>query len=383
MLAILFGFKKIILESLQLFRNTHKLILLSLFVLIFLSVIVSENKVGVTLWWAWVLFNAVSIIFIRTLNLTNESIKKIITSALVINVAIGIGQFSLYEFFGFQEVITKFHYYGGTPRLTALSYHPNFYAISLCLYLACFFGLDFKEQILKYLLITASTLVIALTTAKSGVAGVILILLAVVIQAYMKKNLRIPSLAFAFIGLTIGYAYNFKANNSQFKEITHINPELGVVVTEGFSTSSSQRATVFAQGLNIFFDYPIMGIGLRNYKNFTESLPVEQKQKYLADKTYNLYFSHLENAWQELLVEGGLILFVPFFLVVSFFVWKIRNEPFFISVILYFGFFTQIVQNINYLLPYLVLGFALVNVSKRLNNNLNKNVFSLNPVPCK
>lgn len=73
------------------------------------------------------------------------------------------------------------------------------------------------------------------------------------------------------------------------------------------------RNDIWHVAINIFEDYPIVGIGFGNYSSFVEYFHPDQF--WIADNDVT-YFDHPESGYLKLLVEFGLLGFIPLIIVI-------------------------------------------------------------------
>lgn len=78
------------------------------------------------------------------------------------------------------------------------------------------------------------------------------------------------------------------------------------------------RIAMVKKGLTIYNNHKFSGIGLNNFKNFSVEVPddFEGAQYVIYKKNFNKLSSH--NSYINILAEGGLVLFIPFIVILAY-----------------------------------------------------------------
>lgn len=353
MTCFLLNFKDLFFESKKTLRKINKSFYLLLFVSILITFIKTSLISNFIAWWGWFFFNIVVVIYFSTLKIESNRVLGILCFGLALNVLLGIVQYIGFKFFNLEWLISQYHYYDHTPRLSGLSYYPNFYSISLSLYIA--FLIEFRvSKFIFNFTVLAGTFLVSMTTAKSGQLGIILMLLISIF--FRRDRISRKLLLGVCVSFIFGFLFYSNVNQSQYGEVKNLYSDFVAPSGEG---SVSERAYIFIQGLKVFGDHPFSGVGLREYSSVMQGVSKNQKLKYLSGPSGKKFFYHFENAWEEVLVEGGVFLFSLLFIAIFKLLLTKRDNKGMVSVFLYFFFLSHFVQNINYLLPFVLLGFAL------------------------
>lgn len=102
------------------------------------------------------------------------------------------------------------------------------------------------------------------------------------------------------------------------------------------------RVAMVNKGLAIFADYPYTGIGLNNFTNYHAEIIADFEGANYVIHKHNINTMSAHNSYVSILAEGGLLLFLPFVLILAFciiyFIFGFRTiqdsyKPVFIAVI--------------------------------------------------
>ena len=162
---------------------------------------------------------------------------------------------------------------------------------------------------------------VVLTQSRAGFLGFVGMLLAMFYFSNSKKKF----LVYSFLALSIGLLF---VPDTYFDRIHAIKSQ-NIHDNEITDKSSASRLLMWEVGWEMFKDHPITGVGNLNFSN--------ANKKYAAslggsvDSTLLSYtfgnegqrgLTHTHNTYLNILVEGGLISSVPFFMVMILPLWR-------------------------------------------------------------
>lgn len=148
----------------------------------------------------------------------------------------------------------------------------------------------------RIILFILASVALLYTGARAPMIGwIISFLLFLIFIPVRKKYLFLP---FLFISLFAVYQY---ADN------------IPIFNRASMDDSYSFRNDIWHVAISIFQDYPLSGIGYGNYSNFVEYFHPDQF--WIADNDIT-YFDHPESGYLKLLVEFGLLGFLPLIVIV-------------------------------------------------------------------
>lgn len=259
-----------------------------------LSAIFSGNWIkGVMTWidlWVWRMMPFV--IVLVTVQKKEES-KKVLIFSLI---GIFIGMIYLI----YQGV-------NGNHRASGFFGHAMTFAGYLCLYIPVFLTSFLNGNILKRYNWTFGILFImgCISIVLNGTRGAWIALIPVVsfilfYYIYRKKMAALTCILFICIGV-----FALSNNNHVIKRFSTITDTTKI-------ESNTERILMWKSAWNMFLDHPVLGVGLGQYKdNFHNKyiLP-EAKQRQ----------NHAHNNFMQMLAENGLIGFIGFMTMITFFV---------------------------------------------------------------
>ena len=248
----------------------------------------------------FILYGVTRIYFYNYPRYINIALKSLVIAVLVSCV------------FGILQFVTGFGYMPGTPirsistggvfRACGLFDDPNYFGLVLaCVWPFC---LIFKNVKLKYVFCSIFILSILLTLSR---ATLLILLIQVVFIFHSKssdKSLFIIRLliimAFAIpLFIVIKPAFLIERMSTLLPLISGNIGEL--------ENSSAERVDLIFSGINMFLDYPFLGLGFGNFQLYTEQYMSFFPRKVFA---HNSYLTVLA----ELGILGFTIWFIPLFI---------------------------------------------------------------------
>ena len=289
-------------------------------------------------------------------------IKKILVIAFFLTAVIGVFQFFLFpsalEFYKLFERINV--YWDGDPhynRLFGLYFDPNYFAAILIIPVALIIG-DLKSSkeknygLLLKLLLVFFIVVIFLTKSRSGFLGLIIFL--VLNSFHLTKRNILSTLALVFAILLFFSIFPFT------------NIGIAQRLREGLSDKSSQaRFTSWFNGLKVFFENPLFGIGFNMIPAYNQTNSI----LYSGAGTNSSLIQILMCSG----IIGAIILLIP---LIKFFKKKTISFEFksLMFVALVICNFNELLFNPLWFLPFILL----ISVEEIANIEVKKrNVFSL------
>lgn len=285
----------------------------------------------------------------------------------------GFIQFILINAFGLIVWEPQLHM--GSFRINGLCWYPNFFNVFIFFFIPTVF-LKKKWNKFDILVVALSLFIVIQSTAKAG--WILLFFLIVYAFFLLDKCLVFSKLkVLIFVVLISWFVPIRKFTDSHLKNVKNFQVELSGQKIIRFSTdlnvyqpnSSRERLYIAQQGLWVFRDYWISGVGLRSYKSFITQMDKIKVMKYFTGKWVNRIFTHHENIWIEILSEQGLVgfLVVNYFLLKYLILYKVRNNYaacLKYSLVAYFYLSGQFVQNILVTIPYFIWG-VLISVNSK------------------
>ena len=240
---------------------------------------------GVTTWSNLLIWRMMPF-FIITLSMNEWHIAEKIFKFSMTGIAIGI-------------ICLIYQGISGDGRAAGFFGHPMTYAGYLCMYLPIFLIYFLKQQnINKCFLLTGSIFFLGCSAlifngtrgAWSAVSPVLLIIFAYYFRQH-KRMVLCCFIVLAFMGMG-------------FVQQTHFSDRLKSITSTSYQ-SNTERLLIWQSAYNMFHDYPILGVGLGQYKD-------SYQQKYISPKAKEPYLTHAHNNFLQMLAENGLIGFLGF-----------------------------------------------------------------------
>lgn len=265
--------------------------------------------------------------------------------------------------------LTQTH--GNYYRLNGLSFYSNFFTVAISL----FFPLIFYRKVLSnvdYILMFFSSFVILQSTARTGMLALLIFIILKFLIPTIKIKTRLIQLLPIFVSIILSFLIPEKTidniPSTGFQKAEFFANEMKL----GPATSPLERIYIAKQGLKVFLDYPLFGVGPLAYENFIKILSKENEKRYFSETLRGgLYVSH-ENIWIELLANNGFIFtfFIFIFLIKSLLAnFKWNNINIIISLLIYYFINGQFVQNILY--PPVFVIWAILSYAKKHENQHN------------
>lgn len=223
----------------------------------------------------------------------------------------------------------------------------------------------------RFLSLALLALMIATLLIDGRRAGTFLVLVGGLSVLYfpkvnMKQFISVSTLLLVlFLGMKLQTVENFIYNANE--RIYALIYETDKVVEE--DRSYLLRIAMVQKGLKIFEEYPLTGIGLNNFTNFGVDLEnTFVGAQYVINKT-DVNEKSAHNSYISLLAEGGLLLIIPFILIllriILYFIYHFNTiprtlHPAFFGVILmciHFYFISAVVNVFAWFLLALAISF--------------------------
>lgn len=234
--------------------------------------------------------------------------------------------------------------FGFTNFNQSLITYPNLWALISGVLLI----LNLKTE--RYFFILTTAIVFFLTLSKTSFISFFIVFSILLISEFSKKSFKnlfpiLITLLFAFI-LSVGI---LKIKNTD-------NYALDRISGNSISSQNSfqQRFIFFNQSLDMFFDYPFLGVGPGNFKSLQPSY---------ASEFYTLS-NHPHNLELKILAENGLfagiILFISILIILAL---NLRNftKPEFLAFLFILGQ-SQFDFNLNFVATLLILAYLLTQI---------------------
>lgn len=240
---------------------------------------------GITTWSNLLIWRMMPF-FIITLSMNEWHIAEKILKFSMTGIAIGI-------------ICLIYQGISGDGRAAGFFGHPMTYAGYLCMYLPIFLIYFLKQQnINKCSLLTGSIFFLGCSAlifngtrgAWIAVIPVLLIIFAYYFRQH-KRSILCCFIVFFLIGMGFGQQPYF---SDRLKSITSTSYQ-----------SNTERLLIWQSAYNMFHDYPILGVGLGQYKD-------SYQQKYISPQAKEPYLTHAHNNFLQMLAENGLIGFLGF-----------------------------------------------------------------------
>lgn len=256
-------------------------------------------------------------------------------------------------------------------RINGLSYYSNFFTVAISLFLPFIL---FKKKLTNHTMITLflSFFMIIQSTSRTGILLLtFLIFIKLLTNSYISKNklkiLAILTLS-VFSGLIIPEKTLNNSNKSGLDKISFFANELKLTP----ATSPLERTYIATQGLKVFADFPLFGVGPLAYENFILKLDSKSIEKYYSKSLRKSLYWHHENIWIELLACNGAIFSIIFLLFIICNITKniFRNPLSYaasVSLLTYYFLAGQFVQNVLY--PPVFVIWAILGYSITHENN--------------
>lgn len=183
----------------------------------------------------------------------------------------------------------------GMPRMIGTSIDPNIFVLFNSLFF--FYFIERKHKVGIVLSITT----ILLTFSRGGYISVVLPLLLSLL-AFENKGRAKSIIGILLTSLTVPFILNFLFNIDIWKIINNRFLSLG-------SDQGSGRYEIWDNALQLFWDFPIFGIGIYNFQQYN--------LQYFND------FHYPHNTYLEVLVESGIIGFILYITLLLTFIFKL------------------------------------------------------------
>lgn len=289
------------------------------------------------------LYGVLTYIFKNNLKLCYQSLLVFSISCATISL------FSYFELLGSSyEVIND--------RVLLFGENPNSTSTRMALSFLYFFYIlvqdPLKYRKLRYLVLLAFfplLINIVLSGSRGSLISLVIGIIMLVIFSKIKKNTKV------FIATIILISFSFIIN---YLSVNEINLDrLNSFIEEG---NTGGRQEIWRVAMNIFYDYPILGVGEAGY--FNEIL----KRYFEAIDTHNLFI--------YLLVCGGIFSFLLFlwFMIIIFknVILNYKNKE--VLPLIFFFFIILLVSRTGGVLTYLIMWylFAIIFAFKNYDNKI-------------
>lgn len=169
--------------------------------------------------------------------------------------------------------------------------------------------------ILNFLFIASASLFCG-----SRSSGILVLFLNMVLLFffYLKSNKKF--IVLSFIPIILLFLLFFSSNQT-WVIMDRINPRIYKLIFDtewvlNRDTSYLIRKAQVEKGMQIYEKYPVFGVGLNNFQNSNIYQPLDFKgRKWIIGKKHS-YNSSSHNSYINILAEGGLLLFIPFCIII-------------------------------------------------------------------
>ncbi|KJS15781.1 MAG: hypothetical protein VR69_11910 [Peptococcaceae bacterium BRH_c4b] len=236
----------------------------------------------------------------------------------------------------FWEYLSRYGIgFSGDPhvhRFVSTYLDPNYYAAIACIPLFLSIFLYGSTNKIHYLIISFLFIVsVFLSGSRSGIVTMVLLLAVILYKKVMMKRISIRSI-FSF-GIIFFLMFSFQ--QYYIENLTNAWNRLINIFTYAGDESALERYYSFQYGMNLFFDYPILGVGYNYLSSYTENFRG---------------LSSLDSSIQATLVNFGIILTSLF--IICFVMWIIITWK---SIQHYKKINHHIVELYNYFLWYILI----------------------------
>lgn len=297
--------------------------------------------------------------FIRYYKIDKEKIINYILALYVLVCLIGFFQLVFYPIAAdWYNVFYKLHCYWATPdphknRLLSTYFDPNYLASILIIPVALLVSKliyeekNIKKTIIYLTLIGLFLITILLTKSRSGIVGLVGVIGTLILYYGVKRSIPAKVWIALLIGsIVIVYVFFF-SGIEVFERI----------LTFSDDASAQHRFDSWADTLNIFIKYPVMGIGYNMFGAFQETISTLE---YTSASAYGVDSSLL-----MLLMTTGIVGSIPVFIHL-FKVLKPRKRGYLdhavkqiIIASILMSFFNNLLFNLLWIFPIVIL--ALLN----------------------
>ncbi len=275
-----------------------------------------------------------------------------------------------FNMFASQSYCFDVNYVQSSPT----GFHWNQNNLAFVFLMAFPFSILLKNAFFKNALRMIMIVLIVSTGSRLGFYAVTSIFILQIIIEFTKKEwyLLLPSLTIAFI-LSDGFYY-FPTGMKKVKEVALISDS---VFTDRFpehcyekKNSQESRSALLSKGKQLFFNNPIIGYGAGGFTHEIELMNegIENEADSLVTNAHNFIL--------ELLVDFGLLVALPLFLLILRIFQKLRRNKI-SELLLIFGLGiamlsgTVMVSSLVYFIPFYLFLFLTYNVLSDDNGNLS------------
>lgn len=196
----------------------------------------------------------------------------------------------------------------GDVRAAGFFGHPMTFAGYLCMYLPLLLLGYFKSLFgtkYKYLsgIMFLAGLAALIFNGTRGAWLAIAITTGILLLYYMFKNKRNFIVGIVLITVCGGIL----VNNSAFMNRMS-------TITDNKYQSNSERLLMWNSAWNMFKDYPVLGVGLGQYKD-------NYQKKYISSKAKEPNLEHAHNNFMQMLAENGMVGFFGFMTMFTYIIW--------------------------------------------------------------
>lgn len=209
--------------------------------------------------------------------------RQLVTVITVLAISIGVSS----GYGAFQGL-------NGTSRVSAFFYYVNAFAFFLDIYIPLLFVVTIEKDLLprKYRIVTGVVLVFAImaliyTESRGAWLAIGLTFLAYAIMKIRENKKLGIVLCLAFVILSAAFLQSDRIQN-RLESI--FNPRL---------ISNTERILMWESAVAMWRDYPLVGVGLSNYKTMNE--------KYISPLHKEKNHPHAHNNFLNVLAETGLL----------------------------------------------------------------------------
>ncbi len=342
-------------------------------------------------YFLWLIFDYI-VVFYAVINFIGNNRERLInvTKAYIFSGFV-IALFGQYQLWGTIIGIPVIALQGpmileGIPKINGFSFEASYYVMYLLeilplLMILTFYNVRLFKRIHNYVLIVPFILSILCSFSRTGFLALFILFFIVSILFFInfKKINKKPILigiAATLVILTIIYIPFSTKINLLFEQ--HVINLIRTAKISGskveFKESSSQdRWNSYIQGLNIFRENPVIGVGIGGYGGQFHDLPAEKKHSRVTT-----------NLWIELLAETGIFGFLSILSFITLILVKLKKKMhifvndskihrivngIFYSIIITFFVSYQFVQTLYRIEVWFLLGFSIALLLYKSNNH--------------
>lgn len=305
-----------------------------------------------------------------------NNMEDLIPTAVLLILLPGLMQW-LYIQLGFEPpFLSQTH--GIFYRLNGFSFYPNFFTVAISLFLPILL-LKEKFVVSERIVIFLAGFLLLQSTSRTGILALILLIIAKTLIPLKINKQKVIDLVPIFLAIILSLSLPEKTINeskvSGADKLSFFANEMKLAP----AVSPLERIYIAKQGLKVFLDHPILGVGPLAYEKFIKNLDLNLQKRYFSETMRGALYESHENIWIELLANNGLIFTIITISIISYFL--IKNFTFkldyknstVLCLILYYAINGQFVQNILYPPTFVIwafLSYCIFNENKHHHSNI-------------